>query len=176
LISSNWIPLSKCLVKVLGVWFLKTISRDWTGTASFDWTFRPIGTIPTVLSSIANHLLMSLLSSVLPSYYRRLDNPLAVVCLVPLIYLTSKSNSWIYTSQRVTRAPGKSVAALLSCIISVLASSLRIKWTPYSQNRTFCRHFTSPRYSLLVVSYLYSVLFQISDSYHTTLFFPLLLY
>jgi hypothetical protein len=99
LISSNWILLSKSLVKVLGVWFLKTILYNWIGTASFNWTFYLIGTIPTILNSITNYLLMSLLSLVLPSYYRRLDNPLVVVYLVPLIYLILKSNSWIHTSQ-----------------------------------------------------------------------------
>ena len=95
------------------------------------------------------------------------ERPFAALCLVPGICWTSKSNSLIYANYRVTRAPGRSAAGMLSWVTKVLASNSMMNWMPYSQNCVFFSTFSRPWHFLFPALYFCSTSLHTLLSYHT---------
>lgn len=67
----------------------------------------------------------------------RRKSPFRAVCFFPAMWRTLKSNNRIHASHLVIRAPGKSVADLLSLVTSALALVSRISQIPYTHSLIF---------------------------------------
>lgn len=93
------------------------------------------------------------------------ESPSAAVCFFPGICQTSKLNKRIQAVYCVNKALSKSLLASFSCATSTFVSDFKIKWILYNQCLTFFKAFKTPQHSHFVASYVFSVLFQISDLY-----------
>ena len=104
------------------------------------------------------------------------DSPSAAICFVLKTYFISKSNKRIHANHFVTRAPDKSVPNRFSCAAKTLASTSSTKSTLYTYALRRFSAFRTPRYSRLVASYRYFILFHIPLSQREDIFLFFIIY